>query len=77
VVIHNLHIVRLTLDPAKDDSPLVVDANAVESRPITLEQLKPIPGRRPKIQQGMDSVQEVELAYRCLNHRWWISTKPI
>jgi hypothetical protein len=45
VVIDDLHVMSIPVNPAKADAPLIVDADAVLALSTTLERLKPI-GRR-------------------------------
>ena len=50
------------VDPAENDAPLLVYANAVQPPPFAPKSPEPIPRRRPEIEQGLCSVQHVELA---------------
>src|SRR6266404_4978975 len=47
--------------PAEDDSPLVVDADAVEPSQVPLERLGPIARRRRQIREHRGVVEHVEL----------------
>jgi hypothetical protein len=40
------------LRPAKDDAPLVVDADGVAAGPVTLEGLQPVPRRDGKVAES-------------------------
>jgi len=52
MVVGNLDIVRVSIQPPKAESPLVIDAYAVLALPITLQCLQSIPRWVPKIIQG-------------------------
>lgn len=49
MVIDNLHAVCIPTFPAKTDSPLVVDANAVLSRSFSCQLLEPVCGRHAQV----------------------------
>jgi putative spermidine/putrescine transport system permease protein len=51
-----------TVDPAKDDPPLIIDADRVERFPIAFELLQAIGGRHPQIVEAGGCVQRFELA---------------
>jgi hypothetical protein len=61
VVIDDPNVVRLIVDPAKNDSPLLVHAKTVETLPVSLERLKIVSGWGAKIQQRLSSIQNIEL----------------
>jgi hypothetical protein len=61
MVVDELNVVRLTLGPPKYDAPLVVDSNAVESRPIASQDLQSISGWRAKVEKRMGCVDLIEL----------------
>jgi hypothetical protein len=46
MIIHNLHVVRASIYPAKADSPLTIDANTMLAGPIALQGFQPISGPR-------------------------------
>jgi len=64
VVIHNFDRFRPSFRPVKTDTPLVIDANAVLSQPITFQDLKPITGRNAQVVQISSRMQLVKLAGR-------------
>lgn len=42
MVIHNLNLKGITLLPTKDDSPLLINPNAMEALPVAFKQLETI-----------------------------------
>jgi hypothetical protein len=68
VVIDELNVSSLAFDPAKDQSPLIVDSDAVETFPVAAENLQSVAGRRPKVEERMCGVQEIEFSNGCLDH---------
>ena len=62
MVVHDLNVVCLVVDPAKHDSPLLVHANAVEALPVALERLEVVARRRTQIQKSLGCVQNVQLS---------------
>ena len=61
VVVANVHVAWTPSCPPEDDSPLIVDPDAVESPKIALERLQPIPRRRRKVLERVGVVQHVQL----------------
>lgn len=68
MVIDELYVLSLVFGPAKEEPPLIVDSDAVESVPIAPKELQPVAGRRPKVEKCMSGVQEVELSHGCLDN---------
>jgi hypothetical protein len=64
MVVHDLDIVRIAVAPAKADSPLIVDSNAVLAGPIAAKLLEPITGRDSKIVQDLAGVHQQQLPKR-------------
>jgi hypothetical protein len=64
VVVDDLNVERLTLLPAKGDSPLDVDANRVMTLPLALQGFEPIARWSPEILQMLCVVQIEELSPR-------------
>ena len=64
MVIDNLNSLRMAISPEKADTPLIIDANAILPLAITLQRLKPIRGRQPKIFQSDSRINRVEL-HKC------------
>jgi hypothetical protein len=44
VIVHDLHIISLTVVPDEADAVLIVDPNAVLSTPIACQRLEPVAG---------------------------------
>ena len=53
-----------TVDPPKDNAPLIVDANTVEPPPFLPQRLETIPRRGAEIQEPVSTIQHIELAHR-------------
>ena len=68
MVIDELNVSSLVFDPAKDEPPLIVHSDAVESVPIAAKKLQSVAGGRPKVAERMSGVQEVELSHGCLHN---------
>jgi hypothetical protein len=51
MIIHNFHIMGVTLMPAETNTPLVVDTDAVLTPPVTFQTLQPIPRWRQQVAQ--------------------------
>ncbi len=64
MIIDYLHDVCIPTFPAKTDSPLVVDANAVLSRSITCQLLEAISGRHAQVVERSGRVKLGKLAQR-------------
>ena len=62
MVIHDLHVERIAVFPAKNDPPLVVDANRVKAFPITFESFSPIARGDSQIIELGRVVQEQQLS---------------
>jgi len=62
VVVHDLNVVRLVVDPAEHNSPLLVHADAVEALPVALERLEVVSRRRTQIKQRLSSIQQIKLS---------------
>ena len=67
MVIDELNVLSLVLDPAEDKSPLIVDSDAVETCPVAAEKLQSVAGRRPKVEKRVCGVQEIELPHGSLD----------
>lgn len=64
MVVHNLNLKRIGVNPAEADAPLVVDPNAVLARAITREGLQTIAWNRSQVRQGRCRVNLVKLPLR-------------
>jgi hypothetical protein len=62
VVVDDLHLVSLRVVPTKDDSPLLVDADAVVAGPVSSHRLEPVARRGSEIPEFVGSVDRVQLA---------------
>lgn len=65
VVVHDLHSGRPVAFPPEADAPLIIDANAVLSRPISSESFQTVSRRDAQIVQTGGIVQQLELAHGC------------
>lgn len=61
VVVVDVDVGRAGIGPSEDDSPLVVDADAMEPSQASLERLGPIARRRRQIRRRRRVVEHVEL----------------
>jgi hypothetical protein len=64
VIVSDLDVGRSGSTPAEADPLLVVDPDAVLSRPISPESLEPIPGRHPQIVERLRSIDDQQLPIR-------------
>jgi hypothetical protein len=63
VIVYKFHVEGIGLFPTEADSVLVVHSNAVLSRSIAGESLKPIPGNRTKIKERRRRMYVVQFAF--------------
>ena len=61
MVIHDLHLEGVSITPDEADSILVIDADAVLSRPVSLEGLQSIARRYSKVLKVLRPVEHEEL----------------
>lgn len=74
MIVHNLDISCAIFDPAKYNTPLRINANAVETLEITFQWLEPISGWGAKVVQGLGAIQNIELIKReVVNLAWKFS----
>ena len=64
MIVNNFNIFRAVHAPAKTNSPLVVNANAVLAFPITFQRFKPIRRWRKQVPQFRCIIQHLEFAGR-------------
>jgi hypothetical protein len=64
VVIDDLDVVRVAIDPAETQAELLVDADAVLANTVAMQGLQPVAGRDAQVFEPHGRVQEVELAPR-------------
>jgi hypothetical protein len=57
VRVDDLDLMRVAVPPLEADPPLVVDPNAVLTRPLPRELLEPIPGWYSKIVEGLSGIE--------------------
>lgn len=62
MIIDNFYIFRTCIRPAKANSPLIVNPNAVLTRAITLKRFETIAGQYPQIVESTRNLQLSELA---------------
>ena len=61
MIVADVHIGGTRVGPAKDDPPLIVDADAVETSEFSLQPLQSIAGRRGQIAKRLRIVENVQL----------------
>jgi len=61
MIICDLYVVRIAIDPFETNPPLVIDTDAVLPRPVAAKLLQPVGGRNAKIVQG-DSIAQLAVA---------------
>jgi len=59
--------------PPEHNTPLIVDANAMETCEISSQQLQPITGRRFQILQRLCCIEDIQLVQRYLSDLIWYS----
>jgi hypothetical protein len=64
VVVDYFHVVRMAASPAKTDSPLVVDTNAVLPAARPAQFFQPIGRRNPKISERTSRIEDQQLSQR-------------
>jgi hypothetical protein len=61
MVIRDLDVMGIAGHPAKHDTPLFIDADAVLSLEVALKSFESVPGRRPQVPEFGCGVEKVEL----------------
>ena len=61
VVIHDLHVLGITVRPSEADPPLVVDPDTVMPLPIPAQLFEAVTGRDPKILERFRAIQNHQL----------------
>jgi hypothetical protein len=64
MVVRDLNVKGIGIDPAEADAPLVVDSNTVLSQPVPQQGLQAIARNRSQIRQGRRSMDMVEFPFR-------------
>ena len=62
MIVRDLNFIRLSAAPAKADTPLIIDSNAVLPRSVSRKLLQPVARWRSKIHQGVRRVDDLQLA---------------
>jgi len=55
MIIRYLNVVRIAISPDKANAPLIIDSNAVLTRPITLQLFQSISWRHSQLCQGLSA----------------------
>jgi hypothetical protein len=71
VVVHDLHISCAILGPAKNDTPLGINTNAIKTLELTSQWLEPVARRGTKIIEALRSIQNIELVEREFMYLAW------
>lgn len=64
MIVHDFHIVRVALAPAKADAPLVVDPDAVLALAITFQRFQSVCRGNPQVFERRRAVEHAQLAAR-------------
>jgi hypothetical protein len=64
---------RIPFDPSKDDTPLIVNADAVVPSEIASKSLKAVPWGRSKVSQLSSTIEDIQLPDRSFPDVWWES----
>lgn len=71
MVVNDLHVVGVTIAPAKADAPLIVDSYAVLPCTVSPELLEPVPRWDPEISQSLRSIEQQQLPKGQVQDRRW------
>jgi hypothetical protein len=66
MVIDNSYFMRFRGVPAENNTPLIVDADAVKASKIATQRFKAITWRRTQILKYLGGIEHVQLHQRCL-----------
>lgn len=64
MVIHNFHVVGISVVPAKTNAPLVVDSDAVLASAIAFQRFEPISRRRQQLSNFCGCMKNEQLSTR-------------
>jgi hypothetical protein len=64
MVIHDLHVIGVTLQPDKTNTPLIINANTVLAIAVTLQRFQSVPGQRRECSHIWGSVQHIKFPQR-------------
>jgi hypothetical protein len=62
VIVHEAYVVCVFVFPPKDDAPLVINSNTMQTFEITAQGFKPIPWRSTQVCELPGSIEEIELS---------------
>jgi hypothetical protein len=57
VIVHNLDVLRVRLNPPEANPPLAIDPNAMLALPVALQRFQPIPPYRQKFGKASGRVK--------------------
>jgi hypothetical protein len=77
MVIDNPYLMRFRGSPAENNTPLIVDADAVKAPKIATQSLKAITWRSTQIIEQLGGVKHVQLHKRCLHDIRWKPPDPV
>jgi hypothetical protein len=69
MIINNFHVVWAIFPPLKADSPLLVDADALLSIPVSAQRLKAIAGKVHQILNAGSAFKYLQSLFRLLSKR--------
>src|SRR5438034_7686657 len=64
MIVDDFDVPRAVISPAKANSPLIVDSDAMLPTPITADLLQPIAGRHAQVTQILRAVEHLQLSFR-------------
>ena len=62
MIVDNLDVMRVGSEPAEADAPLIVDSDAVLSRPVPGELLKAVRGRDAEVEEAGRGIKHDQFA---------------
>jgi hypothetical protein len=69
MIVAELDVKRISVEPPETEAPLIVDAEAVLSSPVPRQQLQAIAWRHAQKGQRCGSIEEIKLSFRPLGYR--------
>src|SRR6185503_576475 len=76
MIVGEFHVMRTVRLPAKDDPPLIVDADRTVPRAIALERLQAVRGRRAQVFEASGRLQLSQLSQGAPQHIRWNPSGP-
>ncbi len=61
MIVDNFHVFHITIVPNETDPPLIIDANAMLAKSITLQSFESVAGRYTQLAQRLCSMQHPQL----------------